>query len=308
MSGSNCRRECDLNFDSAAVPAFGRSWISDGAARVGSDGQILAVNNALAAWLGTPAAEVNGSYLPCLLGRRHAGWEPELRVFLQGNTTFDSLDLEGRNGRYVEKLRAEVFRDGATCFVRLKSVAPMMWELEEMFPESCWARFVGHPMGQRLLRAETQVENLMNRWPGIVFSQRPDLSFVFVSPKVEELTGVAPNEWRRQSRYFWEVVHEADMEAVAARIRTESENASGMTSTFRIRHIQTGRVTYLWEHRRALFSGNGLLLGFEGIWLNVTRQTIAERRLLNLSWSENLGTLSMGLAHDFCNMMSGIVG
>jgi signal transduction histidine kinase len=80
-----------------------------------------------------------------------------------------------------------------------------------------------------------------------------------------------------------------------------------MTGTFRIRHVQTGRVSYLWEHRQPVRSSNGLLLGYEGIWLDITRQTIAERRLLNMSWKENLGTLTIGLAHDFCNIMTGII-
>jgi signal transduction histidine kinase len=66
-------------------------------------------------------------------------------------------------------------------------------------------------------------------------------------------------------------------------------------------------VTYLWEHRQPVRTSNGLLLGYEGIWLDVTRQTIAERRLRTMSWKENLGTLTMGLAHDFCNIMTGIV-
>jgi PAS domain S-box-containing protein len=159
-----------------------------------------------------------------------------------------------------------------------------------------------------MLRSETQLDNLMNRWPGIIFSQRPDFSFVFISPKIEELTGIPASEFRRRSKHFWDVVHEADAEALMARLRSEQESSSGMTSTYRIRHAQTGRVTYLWEHRRSIRTGNGLILGFEGIWLDITRQTIAERRLLNMSWRENLGILTMGLAHDFCNVMTGIVG
>src|SRR5205085_5798136 len=104
------------------------------------------------------------------------------------------------------------------------------------------------------------------------------------------------------------VVHEADAEALAARLRLEKESPNGLTSTYRVRHVQTGRVTHLWEHRRWIRTANGLLLGFEGIWLDITRQTIAERRLLSMAWRENLGILTMGLAHDFCNVLTGIVG
>jgi signal transduction histidine kinase len=148
----------------------------------------------------------------------------------------------------------------------------------------------------------------MNRWPGVIFSQRPDFSFISVSPKIEEFTGIPVSEWCRESKYFWQVVHEADAEALSARLRSEAQCPDGITSTYRIRHTQTGRVTYLWEHRQPVPASNGLILRHEGFWLDITRQTVAERRLLDMSRRENLGTLTMGLVHDFCNIMTGIVG
>jgi signal transduction histidine kinase len=148
----------------------------------------------------------------------------------------------------------------------------------------------------------------MNRWPGVIFSQRPDFSFISVSPKIEELTGIPVIEWCRESKYFWQVVHEADAEALSARLRSDAQSADGITGTYRIRHVQTGRVTYLWEHRQPVRASNGLILRYEGLWLDITRQTVAERRLLNMSRRDNLGTLTMGMAHDFCNIMTGIVG
>jgi PAS domain S-box-containing protein len=180
--------------------------------------------------------------------------------------------------------------------------------MEQLFPQKNWGQLISHRAFQRLLRSETQLDNLMNRWPGILFSQRPDFSFVFISPRIEELTGIPASEFRRQSKCFWEIVHEDDFPALSERIALEKATSSGLTTTYRIRHVQTGRLTHLWEHRRAIRTANGLVLGFEGIWLDISRQTIAERRLLNMSWRENLGILTMGLAHDFCNVMTGIVG
>jgi PAS domain S-box-containing protein len=182
-----------------------------------------------------------------------------------------------------------------------------MRDIEEALPEDYWGRATTHAILNRLIRAEAQLDNLAHRWPGILFSQRPDFSFSFVSPRIEALTGVAPQEWRRRTDLFWQVVHEADFDALAERLKQPGRAADAVISTYRIRHIQTGRVTYLWEHRQPVHSANGLLLGYEGIWLDITRQTIAERRLLNMAWKENLGTLTMGLAHDFCNIMTGIV-
>jgi signal transduction histidine kinase len=65
-------------------------------------------------------------------------------------------------------------------------------------------------------------------------------------------------------------------------------------------------VAYVLEHRQPNVSRGGLLLGYEGVWLDVTRQTIAEKRLSSAAWKETLSVLTMGLAHDFSNVMAGI--
>jgi two-component system cell cycle sensor histidine kinase/response regulator CckA len=42
------------------------------------------------------------------------------------------------------------------------------------------------------------------------------------------------------------------------------------------------------------------------VWLDVTRQTIAEKRLSTAAWKETLAVLTLGMAHDFRNIMAGI--
>ena len=315
MSQPDCSPECQLNLaqassgDSISAPQLPiETWLASGTVVLQADGKVISANDAFAAWLGIPVSDIKGQDLAELLGKRHREWQAALRHFISRAEGFDRLELAGNDGAGCERLTVELCAHGSARFLHFESVMPPVPELEELFPESWWGRAISHRAFQRMIRSETQLDNLMNRWPGIIFSQRPDFSFAFVSPKIEELTGISAAEFRRQSKHFWEVVHEADAEALMARLRTAPQSPGGMTSTYRIRHSQTGRVTYLWEHRRILRTANGLILGFEGIWLDVTRQTVAERRLLNMSWRENLGILTLGLAHDFCNVMTGIVG
>lgn len=315
MNQRDCSPDCDLN-RSAECASEGlapmaqplQTWLGGGIAVLDAEGRVLNANDSLASWLTTAPEKLKGKALAHLLGKRHPEWQEPIEKILRLSDGFDRLELTGQSGSSLERLSLEVCAQSDRRFVHLESVIPPLPEFEELFPESCWGRLISNRAFQRMLRSETQLDNLMNRWPGILFSQRPDFSFIFISPKIEELTGIPASEFRRKSGHFWEVVHEADAEAVAARLRSEQEWASGTTNTFRLRHIQTGRITYLWEHRRAIRTGNGLGLGFEGIWLDITRQTIAERRLLNMSWRENLGILTLGMAHDFCNVMTGIVG
>ncbi|MBI3414822.1 MAG: PAS domain-containing protein, partial [Verrucomicrobia bacterium] len=161
-------------------------------------------------------------------------------------------------------------------------------------------------MFMRLLRAENQLDNLVLRWPGVIFGQRADFGFDFVSPRIVELTGVGAEQWRQEANLFWQVIHESDLAELRKQIKLATESPGGASSTFRIRNRQTGRVTYVLEHRQAIKARNGLVLGYEGMWLDVTRQTIAEKRLSSAAWKETLAILTMGLAHDFSNVMAGI--
>ncbi|HET6406969.1 MAG TPA: ATP-binding protein, partial [Chthoniobacteraceae bacterium] len=157
----------------------------------------------------------------------------------------------------------------------------------------------------RTLRAEAQVKLLSGKWPGVLYSQRPDYTFSFVSAKVEDWTGITADEWARRPQKFWDIVHEADCGELQSQF-ARCKSGEAVTTTFRVRHIKTGKITYILERREAVLSRNGLVLGFDGAWVDVTRQMIAEKRLASAVWKETLGVLTMGLAHDFNNIMAGI--
>jgi signal transduction histidine kinase len=176
--------------------------------------------------------------------------------------------------------------------------------------EGSWDKFLNEEeprreLYARTLRAEAQVKLLSGKWPGVLFSQRPDYTFSFVSAKIEDWTGINTEDWSRRPQKFWDVIHESD----AGELQTNFARCKAgetVTTTFRVRHIKTGKVTYILERREAVLSRNGLVLGYDGAWVDVTRQMIAEKRLASAVWKETLGVLTMGLAHDFSNIMAGI--
>jgi two-component system cell cycle sensor histidine kinase/response regulator CckA len=155
--------------------------------------------------------------------------------------------------------------------------------------------------------SEAQLADLVHRWPGIVFSQRADFSFDSVHGKIEELTGLTPAAWLKPPNRFWEIVHEADEEQLKAQCQQAAAAPEGIATTYRVRHAVTGKVSYVLEHRRAVLDAAGAVSGYTGAWRDITRQTIAEKRLVTMAWKETLAALTMGLAHDFNNMLSGIL-
>lgn len=306
--------------DAAPALAFTRRWLDTGYATLAADGCVLHVNRALADWLErAPEALAGQSFWP-LLAARFPACASALDELVANPAPFAQLQLSpaapaaahpgaspAPSASAAGWLQLELARHPGGASVRLHSMLPPARALADApWDEHLRNETARREMFMRLLRAETRLENLTQRWPGVIFNQRADFTFQFVSPKIEELTGIPAAEWGRRMQPFWQVIHEADAHDLQQQCRRAAQTGERVTSTFRLRHAQTGHVAYVLEHRQALRSDSGLLLGYEGVWLDVTRQTIAEQRLSAAAWKETLGVITLGLAHDFSNIMAGI--
>jgi PAS domain S-box-containing protein len=153
--------------------------------------------------------------------------------------------------------------------------------------------------------ATSTFEEVIEHWPGVFFRQRPDLSFEYVSPRIANLTGIPAAEWMSSGVRLSGVVHDLDADEFARQIQRASQSDAGCECSFRIRHTISGRVCYVTEYRQAARDAAGQLVGFAGYWNDVTRQTLSERRLATAAWKETLGLLTLGLSHDFNNVLAG---
>ena len=283
-------------------------WLDGGIAILDGSGVIVSANDAFTRWLGRAVKETQGLSFWSLLEDRCPGWTHALQEWRADSAPFGRLQVSLETPRTLSRqwFSLEIARQATGAYVRLHSVLPPSVELaesgwdEHLRTESArWELYV------RLLKAEGQLAKLQQHWPGVIFSQRPDFTFEFVSPQIEALTGVSVAEWQSQPHRFWQVVHEIEAEELQAQFKRAVRQGISITNTVRLRHAVTGRISYVLEHRKPIISG-GLLLAYEGVWLDVTRQTIAEKRLSAASWKETLAVLTMGLAHDFGNIMAGI--
>ncbi len=284
-------------------------WLESGTAIFGKDGILQWADAGLLAWVGFREQSLPEESLADFLARRNPDWREACNALVQSEEPLAraSWSMEGVGGApslwfQVERLQVgegAVFRMGS-CLPPRSELAEVEWDAHLHSEEGRRQMFI------RLMQAEARLEQLTGYWPGVVFSQRPDGSFAFISAKVQELTGVPPQQWERQSQWFWQVIHEADTGELEQQMQRAAQTGRPITSTFRVRHLQSGKISYILEHRQPIKSSGGLLLGYEGVWLDVTRQTIAERRLSAAAWKETLAVLTMGLAHDFGNIMAGI--
>jgi PAS domain S-box-containing protein len=152
------------------------------------------------------------------------------------------------------------------------------------------------------------LELLVEQWSGVLFRQRADLTFEFSSPRLALMTGISEDDWRSKPGLLFDLIHEEDAELVRRHLKEVAENSSGAGCVFRVRHRDTGQITYVSEFRRAQRDAAGEVQGYVGFWTDVTRQALAERRLAAAAWKETAGLVTQGLAHDFNNVLAGILG
>ena len=272
-------------------------------------GQILSVNESLCIWLEKPAEALAGRSFWEMMTNLSAEWEASLVRLRESSAPFEraELKLTANPAHPLQWFALEIGRGPQNTMARLSSMLPPLADLEE----GIWDEHLRHDAARRemfvrLLRAEARLEGLTRRWPCVIFSQRPDFSLQFASPNIKELTGMDAADWCGPKGRFWDLVHESDAAELEQQFKRAAQTGTAITNTYRIRHAGTGRVAYILEHRQPAISQSGLLLGYEVVWLDVTRQTIAEKRLLTAAWKETLAVLTLGMAHDFTNIIAGI--
>jgi signal transduction histidine kinase len=281
-------------------------WLDGGCALLDADRRISAIEPRFAQWLKEQPEILAGKEFPGVLARCCAAAGDSVAQLLKQAAPFAETSLPCDETR-AHWLRAAVSRHPGGWTVHCRSVLPPSAELAEAgWRDELASQAPREELFLRLQKAEAQLENLAFRWPGVIFTQRPDFTFQFVGPHIADLTGIPAPEWQRPARSFWPLVHEADAEEMQKHVRRCAQVSGTLTTTFRLRHAVTGKIAHILEHRQAVRTRSGLLLSYEGVWLDITRQTIAERRLSAAAWKETLAMLTMGLAHDFNNILAGI--
>ncbi len=193
-----------------------------------------------------------------------------------------------------------------TYITLIPSLAPYEELKNSSIRDISWNAVLIEQLFLRLQTAESRIESYTHNFPGIFFNQRADLSFSFIGAGFERLLGSSPDPLYSSGNRFLEMIRKKDGEAYIGELKSRSEGGKTFSSLVQIHHPESGNILYLLEVRTPQLSPSGILLGYDGVWLDLTRQVIAEKRLANAGWKENISTLTVGLVHDFNNLISGI--
>lgn len=170
---------------------------------------------------------------------------------------------------------------------------------------------VRRAMRQLFLRTQQQESRFryfVRHLPGAHFTQDADLRFTMINSALENLMGGSCAARLQQPGEWLNWVHPSDRDEVLRNLkRCEGANLP-ISYRFRILIPGSDRVVHLMELRIPVRGIDGELSGFEGLWLDLTREELAQQRLQHAEWKQSLAQVSGSLSHDFNNLLGGLCG
>jgi signal transduction histidine kinase len=273
---------------------------------VSSDGRILSYEPHFLEWLGNHTDSLANVPFRKVMGQINPDWLPQIPGDPADIPSGFYLPWE-KSGQGADHYGIQIQKvsHGNLHFLTLLMDISSAWQLYQK-THSLTSEATLRAMTLRALNAEARMETYMANFPGIFFSQRPDLSFSYIGQGVTELLSHNPDHFYKNSGMFLNMIDPEDRERFIDTLRNNASTPNRFSQSFRIRKPESSDVIYLLDVRTPKLTPSGILIGYDGVWLDVTRQAIAENRLSSTVWKENLTHLTNGLAHDFGNLMAGI--
>ena len=268
-------------------------------------GKVLIWNKAAEKIFGWSAGETVGRRTPILPGHKEAEFRALMDGLLAGTPV---IDYETRRLR----------KDGTLIDVSLSAIPARgnSGEVESIiaFITDITAR---KRLEESLREGQRALATLLGNLPGTAYRCRNDSEWTmeFISEGCAELTGYSPADLTGNARVSYNnVISPQDRAEVKKTVNEALAGKKPYELTYRI-NTADGRIKWVWEKGRGVFSETGELTALEGFIADVTDRKAAEQQLEHArdqlrqgQKMEAVGRLAGGVAHDFNNLLTAILG
>lgn len=137
------------------------------------------------------------------------------------------------------------------------------------------------PESRTLLESQRVLSTLISNLPGITYRCLNDQFWTmeFMSDGVRELLGYAPERFMNNKEFsFTEVILPEDRDRVWSVVQAGLNAREPFEVTYRLR-AESGKIKWVWERGRGVYSESDELLALEGFITDITDKKLAEESL-----------------------------
>lgn len=133
---------------------------------------------------------------------------------------------------------------------------------------------------EALYQAEFKYQSLIEQTPAVVFliEAGDARTLIYVSPRIEELTGYAPSEWHADQNLYFDSIHPEDRKRITENSKTASHSGSRFLEEYRVIR-RDSKIVWIKEDTNLIHDKEGKPLYWQGILLDITKEKESEAAL-----------------------------
>lgn len=160
---------------------------------------------------------------------------------------------------------------------------------------------------EALRNSEEKYRSLITNIPDVTWTTNEKGRTTFISPNIETIYGYTPEEIYKDGSDVWlGRIHPDDVQKVVAEFKRLFEGNAKFDIEYR---IQKKDGQWIWIHDRAVGTyRKGGLYHADGVFSDITERKRLEEALQHAHKLEGIGQLAGGVAHEFNNLLTAIIG